>query len=34
VIERHARTFEEAVTDAADALKEKIVRSKEKKFSK
>ncbi|MBQ2172129.1 MAG: ribosome-associated translation inhibitor RaiA [Bacteroidales bacterium] len=34
VIERHAHTFEEAVTDAADALKEKIVRSKEKKFSK
>ena len=34
VIERHARTFEEAVTDAAYALKEKIVRSKEKKFSK
>ena len=34
VIERNARTFEEAVTDAADALKEKIVRSKEKKFSK
>ena len=34
VIERHARTFEEAVTDAADALKEKIVRAKEKKFSK
>ena len=34
VIERHARTFEEAVTDAADALKEKIVRSKEKKFAK
>ena len=34
VIERHARTFEEAVTDAADALKEKIVRVKEKKFAK
>ena len=34
VIERHARTFEEAVTDAADALKEKIVRAKEKKFAK
>ena len=34
VIERHARTFEEAVTEAADALKEKIVRSKEKKFAK
>lgn len=34
IIERNARTFEEAVTDAADALKEKIVRVKEKKFSK
>ena len=34
VIERHARSFEEAVTEAADALKEKIVRAKEKKFAK
>lgn len=34
IVERHAKTFEEAVTDAADALKEKIVRAKEKKFSK
>ena len=34
VIERQAHTFEEAVTEAADALKEKIVRSKEKKFAK
>ena len=34
IIERNARSFEEAVTDAADALKEKIVRVKEKKFSK
>lgn len=34
VIERHAHSFEEAVTDAADALKEKIVRTKEKKFAK
>ena len=34
VIERNAHTFEEAVTDAADALKEKIVRTKEKKFAK
>ena len=34
VIERNARSFEEAVTDAADALKEKIVRTKEKKFAK
>ena len=34
VIERNARTFEDAVTEAADALKEKIVRAKEKKFAK
>jgi len=34
VIERNAKTFEEAVTDAADAMKEKIVRAKEKKFDK
>ena len=34
VIERQARTFEEAVTDAADAMKEKIVRAKEKKFDR
>ena len=34
VIERNAHTFEEAVTDAADALKEKIVRTKEKKYAK
>ena len=34
IVERQARTFEEAVTDAADALKERIVRSKEKKFGK
>ena len=34
VIERQAHTFEEAVTAAADALKEKIVRAKEKKFVK
>ncbi|MEE3466628.1 MAG: HPF/RaiA family ribosome-associated protein [Candidatus Cryptobacteroides sp.] len=34
VIERQAHTFEEAVTEAADALKEKIVRAKEKKFVK
>ena len=32
VIERNAKTFEEAVTDAVDAMKEKIVRAKEKKF--
>jgi len=34
IVERQAHTFEEAVTDAADALKERIVRAKEKKFSK
>ena len=34
VIERHAHSFEVAVTDAADALMEKIVRTKEKKFAK
>ena len=34
IIERQAHTFEEAVTEAADALKEKIVRAKEKKFAK
>lgn len=34
VIERNANTFEEAVTEAADAMKEKIVRAKEKKFDK
>lgn len=34
IIERNANSFEEAVTDAADAMKEKIVRFKEKKFDK
>ena len=34
VIERNAKTFEEAITDAVDAMKEKIVRIKEKKFDK
>jgi putative sigma-54 modulation protein len=34
VIERNAKTFEEAVTDCVDAMKEKIVRSKEKRFEK
>ena len=33
-IERRAKTFEEAVTEAADLMKEKIVRAKEKKFDK
>ena len=34
VIERSAKTFEESVTDAADLMKEKIVREKKKKFDK
>ena len=34
VIERHAKTFEEAVTEAVDAMKERIVRLKEKRFDK
>ncbi len=34
IVERQARTFEEAVTDAADALKERVIRAKEKKFAK
>ena len=31
VIEREAKTFEDAITAAVDAMKEKITRSKEKK---
>ena len=34
VIERNAKTFEEAVTEAADAMKEKIFRAKERRFEK
>lgn len=34
IIERNAQTFEEAITDCVDAMKEKIVRSKEKRFEK
>ena len=34
VIERNAKTFEEAVTEAADLMKEKIVRAKERRFEK
>lgn len=30
VIERHAKTFEEALTDCVDAMKEKLTRFKEK----
>ena len=31
VIERNAKTFEEAVNDCADAMKEKLTRHKERK---
>lgn len=31
VVERNAKTFEDAVVDCADILKEKLVRAKEKK---
>lgn len=31
VIERTARTFEEAITDAVDVMKEKLTRNKEKR---
>ena len=34
VIERNAKSFEEAVTESVDAMKEKIVRAKEKRFDK
>lgn len=34
VVERNASTFEEAVTAAVDALKEKVIRAKEKRFGK
>ena len=34
VIERHAKTFEEAVTEAVDLMKERIVRAKERRFDK
>lgn len=30
IIERHAATFEDAITAAVDAMKEKLVREKEK----
>ena len=32
IIEREADTFENAITEAADAMKEKLTRVKEKKF--
>ena len=34
VIERQAKTFEEAVTEAVDLMKERIVRAKERRFEK
>ena len=34
IIEKNAQTFEEAITECVDAMKEKIVRSKEKRFEK
>jgi ribosomal subunit interface protein len=33
VIERASQTFEEAVNEAVDAMKEKIIRSKEKRYN-
>lgn len=32
IIERSAKTFEEAVTDGVDAMKEKLTRAKEKRI--
>lgn len=32
LIERNAKTFEDAVTECADAMKEKLTRAKEKKI--
>ena len=34
VIERNAKTFEEAITDCVDAMKEKITRYKERLYDK
>lgn len=34
VIEREAKTFEDAITLCVDAMKEKLTRAKEKKFEK
>jgi len=34
VIERQAKTFEEAATEAVDAMKEKLTRNKEKRYDK
>ena len=32
IIERNAKTFEEAITDSVDAMKEKLTRAKEKRY--
>ena len=32
VVEKNAKTFEEAVTDAVDAMKERLTRNKEKRY--
>ena len=32
IIERNAKTFEEAVTESVDAMKEKLTRAKEKRY--
>jgi len=34
VIERNSKTFEEAVNESVDAMKEKITRAKEKRYNK
>jgi putative sigma-54 modulation protein len=34
IIERNAATFQDAINDAVDAMKEKIVRDKEKRYEK
>ena len=32
IIERNARSFEEAITESVDAMKEKLTRAKEKRY--
>jgi putative sigma-54 modulation protein len=32
IIERNAKSFEEAITDCVDAMKEKLTRAKEKRI--
>ncbi|MBO4446504.1 MAG: ribosome-associated translation inhibitor RaiA [Bacteroidales bacterium] len=34
IVERSAKTFEDAITQAADAMKERLTRNKEKKYTK